>query len=624
MITNQLRDYVKQQLDLGVTKDDVRARLLARGWVQADVDAILAPTAQNAASIQPITPLQPLSPFQALAQQAQTTPPTQPAGPSQQVSPLKPISTATVMSQVSAQAAMSASPAFAQNPKNSKKIWLVAGLAVAFLLLVGGAWAYYSYYLQAPERILGKMFDKLAEVKSSEYSGEVKVETDFSKYESSSFLLPNSGGASAQLGKMTFKFNGISETQVQDLNNLKMATSFVVVPEGVFGFNGNLGIELRMLGKVIFVRLTDIPNLGLIDLGSLKNQWVRLDFDAMAKQFSTEDKIKEFEAQQKSVVDKFSQLRQAAITSGLFKVVSKLSSETIDNTSTYHYKIALEKEGIKKFFNQLSEIIPEFKRTAAEQTKFEDELNKLATLPEGEIWIGKKDYLPRKIYFESTMQPAGEAPPTKIAVTYFISKFNKPVQVDIPEQSKSIEEFVAGITGGLGAEPNLPASDLNKDSDNDNLSDSLEAYYGTNPNNPDTDSDGYKDGDEVKNGYNPNGPGKAILPPPTSEAIVPNWGFDKLNTNVLIPDETQWSTIYLNEGATGGYKIDSSEMLYIKADQVLTESAVLTIKKGRDNTTMTLKPGQPAAHFSGLLVQIENIKRDSSNILEVAVQTKLE
>lgn len=519
MITDQLRDYVKQQLDLGVAKDDIKARLLARGWVQADVDAVLAPTTQStqhAAPIQPNTPSQPLSPFQASAQQAQPTASAQPVAPSQQVSPLKPVSITTVMPQASAQATMSVSPAFAQNPKYSKKIWLAVGLAVAVLLLAGGAWAYYAYYLQAPERILGKMFDKLTEVKSSEYSGEVKIETDFSKYKSSALLLPGSGSANAQLGKLTFKFNGISETQVQDLNNLKIATSFVVVPEGITGFSGNLGIELRMLGKVMFIRLTDIPNLGLIDLSTLKNQWVRVDFEAMAKQFSTEDKLKEFEAQQKSMVDKFSQLRQAVITSGLFKVTDKLSSETIDNTSTYHYKIALEKEGIKKFFNQLSEIIPEFKRTAEEQTKFEDELSKLTTLPEGEIWIGRKDYLPRKIYFESTMQPAGEASPTKIAVTYLMSKFNEPVQVDIPEQSKSIEELAAGIMGGLGTEPNLPTSDLNKDLDNDGLSDSLEGYYGTNPNNPDTDGDGHKDGDEVKNGYNPSGPGKAVLPPPES------------------------------------------------------------------------------------------------------------
>ncbi len=55
-----------------------------------------------------------------------------------------------------------------------------------------------------------------------------------------------------------------------------------------------------------------------------------------------------------------------------------------------------------------------------------------------------------------------------------------------------------------------PVTDLPPDSDNDGLSDGLEAMFGTNPNNPDTDSDGYLDGDEVNNGYNPLGGGRGI------------------------------------------------------------------------------------------------------------------
>jgi hypothetical protein len=514
MITDQLRDYVKQQLALGVTKDDVKARLVARGWVQNDIEAVLAPSVQGTAPSQPSVQSQPLSPFQALAQQPNPEANTQPTVSTQQVSPLKPVSTPTVMPQVSLQAAMSASPTFAQNSKSSKKIWLAAGLAVVVLLLAGGAWAYYTYYLQAPERVLVKMLDKLAEVKSSEYSGEIKIETDFSKYNSYSLLPSNNKDNQAQTGKLTIKFNGISETQVQDLNDLKMAASITAVPENMAELNSNLGIELRMLGKIMFIKLTEVPNLGLVDLSTIKDQWIRFDFDAMAKQFGAAEKVQEFETQQKAVLDKFSQLRQAVITSGLFKVAEKLSGETIDGVSTYHYKIILDKDGLQNFFTQVNKIINESELTTDQQTELETNLSKLASLPAGEIWIGKKDYLPRKIYFENTTPADESTSSTKITVTYFMSKFNEPVQVDIPEQSKSIEELVAGIMGDLNTESNIPTPDLNKDSDNDGLSDYLESYYGTNPNNPDTDGDGYKDGDEVKNGYNPNGSGKEILPPP--------------------------------------------------------------------------------------------------------------
>jgi len=48
---------------------------------------------------------------------------------------------------------------------------------------------------------------------------------------------------------------------------------------------------------------------------------------------------------------------------------------------------------------------------------------------------------------------------------------------------------------------NVPSAEI--DSDQDGLSDAMEALYKTDPNNYDTDGDGYKDGDEVANGYDP-------------------------------------------------------------------------------------------------------------------------
>lgn len=46
------------------------------------------------------------------------------------------------------------------------------------------------------------------------------------------------------------------------------------------------------------------------------------------------------------------------------------------------------------------------------------------------------------------------------------------------------------------------------DEDSDGLSEDLEKYYGTDPQNADSDGDGYNDGQEVANGYDPLGPGK--------------------------------------------------------------------------------------------------------------------
>lgn len=48
------------------------------------------------------------------------------------------------------------------------------------------------------------------------------------------------------------------------------------------------------------------------------------------------------------------------------------------------------------------------------------------------------------------------------------------------------------------------------DSDGDGLSDDMESYYGTDPNQADSDGDGYPDGTEINNGYDPLGPGALV------------------------------------------------------------------------------------------------------------------
>jgi hypothetical protein len=58
------------------------------------------------------------------------------------------------------------------------------------------------------------------------------------------------------------------------------------------------------------------------------------------------------------------------------------------------------------------------------------------------------------------------------------------------------------------AHDGLPLNAKVLDADNDGLSDTEEAIFGTDPGKPDTDGDGYPDGSEVLNLYDPAGPGK--------------------------------------------------------------------------------------------------------------------
>lgn len=71
----------------------------------------------------------------------------------------------------------------------------------------------------------------------------------------------------------------------------------------------------------------------------------------------------------------------------------------------------------------------------------------------------------------------------------------------------SIEDvgiFFAGMEKDTDIEIN------NNDLDQDGLTNSEEAFYGTDPARADTDNDGYSDYDEVQSGYNPLGEGRLL------------------------------------------------------------------------------------------------------------------
>lgn len=77
------------------------------------------------------------------------------------------------------------------------------------------------------------------------------------------------------------------------------------------------------------------------------------------------------------------------------------------------------------------------------------------------------------------------------------------------------------------------------DSDQDDLTDSEEKLYGTDPHNPDTDGDGYKDGTEVKAGYNPLKPAPGDKLPNSKDRKQPEAKVQGIETSITEENLTQ-------------------------------------------------------------------------------------
>lgn len=142
--------------------------------------------------------------------------------------------------------------------------------------------------------------------------------------------------------------------------------------------------------------------------------------------------------------------------------------------------------------------------------------------PQGDVLIGKKDRRIHAVSFTTTLA-GGTAATLSVSATF--SKYGEPVSVDAPE-AQDLDKVTAeaantglkqtaarDLTSPMASASTTtlgPAPDgavLGGDDDGDDLSNSQEYFYTSDPWNPDTDADGYGDGYEVAHAMNPIGPG---------------------------------------------------------------------------------------------------------------------
>ncbi|GEM_PF-5162297 len=412
----------------------------------------------------------------------------------------------------------------------------IASAAVLGVAAIGGS-GYYAYRttLQPklmPEQVIRKMMERSADPTSLEY--ETKLDITGTK----KTPIPEDF-------RGTFDMTGALD--MRDLKQRRfVGTAKLALNASRFG-NAELALEEKTLEKATYFKLNTLSitpsaqtaqwaNLGpILDsfLGPLKGQWVRFDEKtrAMLQGFVPKTPAQpDVEQLQKEILANQEKFTQAWQKASIITVTSALPEETLDKTKTYHYAVAPDYAGIEQY---LTEILPLLPQQLAGQTDEQREKIHvmIKNIPKandhvdiiGEIWIGKKDFLLRKLLLKVRNKDEQKATLTA-TVTFLGKNYNKPVVIEEPKDAKSFEEFLGGLMlslaklgqdeelkknfAGLLGTKSPPEESKDKDRDTDGLTDEEEARYGTDPNTPDTDGDGYSDGDEVKNGFNPNGAGK--------------------------------------------------------------------------------------------------------------------
>jgi hypothetical protein len=398
MITPELVEYVRSSLAAGQTRESLRGTLLSSNWSAEDVQGVLNQFPEQAAQ----TPLI-----------------TQPAGAAVNLVPAK-------------------------KHHLSKKVGII--IAVLVLLLAGGAFAAYYFMPPSPEKIIKSADLNFSTVKTFDYSGSIVADiTAPSGLFSLDTLLQGAPVASTDKRiagtsdtKFSIDFNGSAD--VTDVNHPKSDVNL--------NFNYSLftfGLEFRLIDKIFYLKVNQLPKIPDMDLSSYANIWIKVDPEAVAKQYGVgldlQNKTPDLTAGQKK------QIEDLTMNAHFVNKITKLADDTIDGVTTYHFALTIDKPGLISYLTQLDKINNSAGSTSMDLSTVFDKIQ----ISNAEIWIGKTDNMIYRVSGQITELPSSGTtndaiPSGTVNILLNFKNFNKPSSIVAPTESKDVLDVIKEFT----------------------------------------------------------------------------------------------------------------------------------------------------------------------------------
>jgi hypothetical protein len=442
MQNQELFNYIKENLAKGHNKEEIRKALLNIGWAENDInEAFNSMSAPNIQPPRPIQPPQPARPVQPSTQPSQPTQPTQTIEPKQDIARKLP-----------------AKPLLSTHKKSPKQLSVALAIIIGVLIIGGAVFGYFNYY-KSPGNIIAKVMDASKNVKSLAYSGQVDLTLEFPDELMGAPTFPFVGNLQPDIAS----FDGTVDISINldgtmDLNDPEESKEALKISLGSNMAEGKSVLEIISIGSIGYFKLDEGFDLGFIDISSVENQWFKVDPAEIKEQLgglfgdqvSILDQVEEITGDQ-GISEEQKSLLEDIISKlpGILKLGEKLANEKMDDVDTYHYKFSLDKDGVMELLMSIDTAFPSEELSQEQLDEISTNLDDLDYL-EGEVWIGEEDYLIRKISVVFTPEPSEEK--TIIESVNFsieLSNYNELVQIDAPESSKSLQEFIEGLFSGL-------------------------------------------------------------------------------------------------------------------------------------------------------------------------------
>jgi hypothetical protein len=307
-------------------------------------------------------------------------------------------------------------------------ISIIVLIGIAGLGVLSYIQGWYPFALSDQE-VLSRTFTKMGEVKTLHYDLTAK----FEQVESSSL---NSLGLEGINLRMIGDFDNSDTENPKSKADLEIGLSLQ-------GMDMFLKGELISSREKAYYKIVTIPapitaflEMFGLDVSKMENQWIEVDVGEMSD--LSEEKI----AESKKMLEEIAELFEGR---EFLKINEKFPDDKIGDKKVYHFLVSLNVEVIEALLPDLFDILSEYDEDGAFSEidkeefieNFRESSGKIEEM-DFELWIGTKDYLLYRFKIEEEITTEEET--AKITVNCDLSDFDQEINIEVPENAKSIEE----------------------------------------------------------------------------------------------------------------------------------------------------------------------------------------
>ncbi|MBI5077360.1 hypothetical protein HZB94_03180 [Candidatus Falkowbacteria bacterium] len=247
-----------------------------------------------------------------------------------------------------------------------------------------------------------------------------------------------------------------------NLDEAKFYPGTIIIDlKGDMGFRKNLEFALNGLAKyrlldseiefngdtiyqdgALYLKLSKVPSLKLVDLSSVKNNWYKFDFAAVGLASGLS------ESAEKLNDKKNQRLRKLVEDTEFFDIVSDEGIDVVNYEESRKFTVKIKQERMFGFMKKLTEIMDEREISAEEEAALKNNLAKLNDV-EFRVWVARKSYRLARLEFGLPLETK-EHGALRYDVVLNFSGYNQVINIEKP---KDVRDFnMLEIFSGAGAE----------------------------------------------------------------------------------------------------------------------------------------------------------------------------